>query len=376
MIQQIPVADIYDKSINFIIGSGASADFLPTLSLHMNDSKQHETIENLITKFDNDHLTDLSMLLSMYYYKKCIEPALSLSLNTLNCTTERLLENYTKFIRTILIALLTRGTSPKRCNLFTTNYDGFIPLATERLLREKQFDFILNDGTSGFQKQVLDSKNFDRKTMYTGIFERHQRELPQINLINLHGSVYWYKDTEGNIEVDYNATRAAKRAINFISDDLETFSRELEKSEAAVRKLHNKVDVSKAEKFLDSYSSLPIINPRKSKFHETVIEEHYYQMLRYLSYQLEEKNSIVIVFGFSFKDEHIRNLLKRSLSNPTLKVFVCCFNEADLTNCTNFFRGFTNVEYVKLDEDMTFSCFNDSVFHCKHGISVESGESV
>ncbi|MBJ6874306.1 hypothetical protein JG625_18730, partial [Vibrio cholerae] len=34
------------------------------------------------------------------------------------------------------------------------------------------------------------------------------------------------------------------------------------------------------KKFWETYNKLPIVNPTKWKFHETVFDEHYYQMLR------------------------------------------------------------------------------------------------
>ena len=72
--------------------------------------------------------------------------------------------------------------------------------------------------------------------------------------------------------------------------------------------------------FWKAYKELPVVNPTKWKFHETVFEEHYNQALRTLSYELEKPNTVFIIFGFSFADEHILSLVKRSLSNPTLKV--------------------------------------------------------
>ncbi|EPP5680903.1 hypothetical protein ACUT7C_001890 [Vibrio cholerae] len=116
--------------------------------------------------------------------------------------------------------------------------------------------------------------------------------------------------------------------------------------------------------FWDSYDKLPIVNPTKWKFHETVFEEHYYQMLRLLSYRLEEQNSILISFAFSFADEHIRNLIKRSLSNHKLQVFVCCFNDKEHETMYGYFSGYKNVTLIKFDgENLDFTKFNKAVFN-------------
>ena len=161
-----------------------------------------------------------------------------------------------------------------------------------------------------------------------GVFDRHAKSVPQINLIQLHGSVYWYGDQD-NIEISYDIERASDRVsevpcrtneefVNILSDgtksdlnldDLDLVSEDLNANSA----------------FEKSYNTLPVVNPTKWKFHETVFEEHYYQMLRLLSYELEKPDSIFIAFGFSFADEHILNLVKRSLSKPLLTALYLLF---------------------------------------------------
>src|SRR5690606_7583958 len=115
------------------------------------------------------------------------------------------------------------------------------------------------------------------------------------------------------------------------------------------------------------YNKLPIVNPTKWKFHETVFEEHYYQMLRFLSYELEKPNSILITFGFSFADEHILKLVQRSLSNPLLQTFICCYSQSSAGAMEEEFKLWKNVKVIgppdgaKLD----FANFNKYVFSLK-----------
>ena len=53
MFESIEPIDVYNKNINILIGSGASADLFPTLALAIEDAKGHrETIETLATKFE------------------------------------------------------------------------------------------------------------------------------------------------------------------------------------------------------------------------------------------------------------------------------------------------------------------------------------
>ena len=113
------------------------------------------------------------------------------------------------------------------------------------------------------------------------------------------------------------------------------------------------------------------MNPTKWKFHETVFEEHYYQSLRALSYELEKPNSVFIVFGFSFADEHILSLIKRSLSNPTLKIFICCFSDEQEKNLEEKFKIFENVELIRTEGDLDFTKFNTEVFSADSNSSPE-----
>ena len=46
-----------------------------------------------------------------------------------------------------------------------------------------------------------------------------------------------------------------------------------------------------------------------------------------LSFELEKQDSVLIVFGFSFADEHILEIVRRSIINPYLKIYVICYNE-------------------------------------------------
>lgn len=363
MSKEIKISEIYDQNINFIFGSGASYGLLPTLALKLKDQGVDQSIETLATKFDDDKNEDLLALLFMHYYRECIEPAMLLNEDDIdNDAQKKVFENYETFLQTLLLILSKRKSGlAKKCNIFTTNYDGCFTYVAEKLLQTSGFDFVMNDGSHGFKKRLLNSRNFNKKSMYTGVFDRHQQELVQINLIHLHGSVYWYGSND-SIEIDYNLERNKKRVISNTAKNLNNFSDVLKDSTKSVSDLTGELEDELKENFWKEYKTLPVVNPTKWKFHETVFEEHYYQMLRYLSYELEKPNSILIVFGFSFKDEHIRNLVKRSLSNPQLHLFICCRNQNSANEFKEMFKGFLNVEYIVADDDIDFSYFNKNIF--------------
>ena len=361
----ISISDIYDKDLNFLFGSGASFGLLPTLQLKLRtgEGDSRYSLEELATKFEHDNDRRLIPLF-MHYYATCIRPAEQLTLDGAVATEagKIVVDNYRVFLTTALEMVRRRNALDRRCNLFTTNYDGCFPLVADALLNEGLIDFVLNDGARGFTRRTLQARNFGSYVCETGVFGRHQTSIPQINLIHLHGSVYWSK-AGGAIRVGYDLSAREGLLDDAAIALLKPFSAALDNPDGTLTDLPTPEfsdDVMSA--FWKSYIQMPIVNPTKWKFHETVYEEHYYQMLRLLSYELEKPNAVLITFGFSFADEHILNLVMRSLSNPGLQVFVCCFSPSDHATMQDKFKGNRNVRCLVLDTGMMdFTAFNESV---------------
>jgi len=382
MESKISLKDIYQQNLNFIIGAGASSGLFPTLWLDIEDSEvpgQNETIETLATKLEQGGLKHHHALLFMHYYQKIIKPVISFSLDDTNngvacdncnsceeCNKRLTLGNYETFLESLILLLIQKDSFSRRCNIFTTNYDGCMPLVADKILESGKYDFVINDGSRGFLKRTLAAKNFNSYVCQTGVFGRNSTDIPQIALVNLHGSAYWRKSGD-NILIDYNNNDAQQIIPDTALDLLEQLSNILNdesKTTADVIGLNIEFSDDDLNSFWDAYNKLPIVNPTKWKFHETVFEEHYYQMLRMLSYELEKPNSVLISFAFSFADEHILNLVKRSLSNPKLTVYICCFNEGERAVMQGRFNGFRNVQLINLEgENLDFTKFNSEVFN-------------
>ncbi|MES2879549.1 MAG: hypothetical protein V4713_14130 [Pseudomonadota bacterium] len=361
----ISIGDIYDKDINFLFGSGASYGLLPTLQLQIRtgEGDARYTLEELATKFEREKDRRLVPLF-MHYYETCIKPAEQLSLDSAAATEVggKVIKNYRTFLTTALEMVKRRKALDRRCNVFTTNYDGCFPLVADELLKEGYIDFVLNDGARGFTKRILQARNFGAYLCQAGVFGRYQSSIPQVNLIHLHGSVYWSK-ADGAIQVGYDLSKREPLLDVDASAMLQPFSAALDNPDATLEDLLEPgFDNEALNAFWAKYEQFPIVNPTKWKFHETVYEEHYYQMLRLLSYELEKRNAVLITFGFSFSDEHILNLVMRSLSNPDLQVFVCCFSPAGHAVMREKFKGHRNVKCLVLDEGvMDFTAFNEQV---------------
>ncbi|HDS4827723.1 SIR2 family protein [Citrobacter koseri] len=366
MFESIEPLDIYNKNINILIGSGASADLFPTLSLAIKDANGlQETIETLATKFETS--IEKRTALFMHYYNSCIFPVQTFKpASVTSVEGKENLKNYDALLTTLLGLLDRRKDLNRKINIFTTNYDGCLSHTADSLLMKGSHDFVVNDGTSGFHRKHLHSKNFNTFQCQTGIFERSNYGIPQLNIIHLHGSVYWSKNGE-KIEVNYRNdfnNLLTKKTIENLHSYSAFLDDKANKSEDIPELSFSKEQM---DIFWGEYNKLPIVNPTKWKFHETVFEEHYYQMLRLLSYELEKPNAILITFGFSFADEHILRLIQRSLSNPQLHTFICCYSGDSVKSMREEFKLWKNVQVIGPPEDvkMDFTNFNRYVFSLK-----------
>ncbi|MFP1732800.1 SIR2 family protein [Lonsdalea quercina] len=311
-------SNIYDKNINFLFGSGASASYIPTLWL-----AKDTTYETLLTDKSCENVKDFILC---SYYNNVIRNTFCIPSIAQREKYSRTLKDYNHFITELVSLLEKKGSHQiRRANIFTTNYDLFFENAADKTLTNQVFHF--NDGALGFKNRRLSISNFHITAWHQGTHDMYKHELPTINLIKMHGSVSWNRDKDEQISVSYPL------------DTPKTFNLKCEKSIHDLVKTFNETnenisdyldlsedDINILEDFTAYYKSLAIVNPTKDKFSETVFQQHYYQSLRLLSYELEKPQTFLICFGFSFQDEHILEIIKRSLSNPTLKVFVFCYN--------------------------------------------------
>ena len=82
-------------------------------------------------------------------------------------------------------------------------------------------------------------------------------------------------------------------------------------------------------------------------------------MLRIYANELDKENTLLIVDGFSFDDEHILEITKRALKNPTLKLIVFCWDKEPKA-FEDKFSDFKNVEIVYSEnENIDFVKFNE-----------------
>jgi len=371
MASELNISEIYEQNLNFLIGSGASFGYLPTVQLSLKDSLMEEqfTVETLSVELTKQNHETLNTLLFMHYYNSCIKPAIE-SNPPVPLPPHRLevINHYTDFISTVTSVIKEKKANERKCNIYTTNYDGCLEFAAENILSKGGQTVSINDGTNGFKKRYFHTKNYNNHVIQKGIFDNYSTPTPQINVLHVHGSVYWKKES-GHIVVDYSnqdtGISFSERELELLSEFSAIVGNENATENDLLAIQHN--DEIDCQAFWSKYNKLPIVNPTKWKFYETVFEENYYQILRHLSFELERPNTVFITFGFSFADEHILHLVQRSLSNPSLTVYVCCFNEPEKSVMSEKFKDYPNVKLVTTEAALNFSAFNSQVFTLSKG---------
>lgn len=299
-------------NLNFLIGSGASLPAIKVLG----------TIENDLQKLLEDEKEDEYFALAGHFLSQVWLPH--------DCLLERSYgvpfappvinsvkisrENYDAFI-TSLERILTRrrtGLLPRRINVFTTNYDLFIEDAATR-----NNNLLFNDG---FNKRMnvwadleFDAGSYNRSVSATGNLYNYKVELPVVNLIKLHGSLSW-EHCQGKLT--YNI--GEKKPLVFASS-------------------------AELKKWVLGHA---LILPPKEKLKETLLENVYYDLLRTYSNELDKEATLLLVFGFSFADEHLETLTEKALRNATLKMLIFAYDEVSVNRFMEKFRDYSNVEII------------------------------
>ena len=368
------IEKLYGKNINFLIGSGASFGVIPTLSSnYINDKNEKLSIEEILVEKGNDD--DLQNIIYLWYYHEILKVGYLKELKEDNLV----FKNYQKLLEN-LIKLLQRENyqKEKRINIFTTNYDLFFEKAADSLVGK--YEFYFNDGSSGNITKKLSMKNYHKKIYHTGIFDNFDREIPIINLFKLHGSVSWkyvnYKnDKPYEIKIEYYEDKDTKYIENLIeeisNEEIDIAKEIIENNESLKENIKN----TKKELFKE----FVLIFQEKNKFENTLYQEFYYQNLRQLSYELEKQNSILIIFGFSFADEHIAEIVKRACNNPTLNIYIFCYSlntENEILNNLKLEEFPNNIKTI-LPEDngnIDFNIFLKKLFEINLKIESDNNE--
>lgn len=355
--------EISGKSINFLVGAGASSGVVPTLWIESINKSYEDILSS--QEYSEEQKNVLYYLWFTLWIRKT-------KISEKTSHNADILKSYCDFIDNLVRITNNEGyDKQKRVNIFTSNYDTFFELSFDNHAINNRLCF-LNDGSRGFINKHMSTEDFYLSMSHSGMSDSFQRSIPMINLIKLHGSVTWVKDSdrikvsienekfndlvENNDKINDKIeglgainTLDSDLSSNFSIDTLETYLQDGSFTEEDLIDKIDRLNVLLGPDFEDFkilYDNLPVVNPTKRKFQETVFEQHYYQMLRLLSFELEKKNTVLIVFGFSFADEHILEIVRRSMVNPQLKIYVISYDEKSQQNAKRLLGNETRIEYL------------------------------
>lgn len=295
---------IQSGNINFLIGSGASFPAIKTAG----------NIEAEIDKLLVEGKEDDASRRCLAFLEEIDAVHGKMSTAEEADPIHGVVESYKVFLSTIDRILFARKNIllPRQATVFTTNYDMFLEHASSLVPA-----VILNDGferSSSLSPEFMftPERYFDR-TYRSGPVYDHQIEIPTINLVKLHGSLSWRRKPE-SIVFD-------PIAVPKLTDD-------------------QKADMKEVERYLEKHF---LILPNLRKFHTTLMERVYYDLLRLFSKAMDHENTVLITFGFSFADEHILDLTRRALRNPTTQLIIVSFDHASAAGYQATFSKQRNV---------------------------------
>ncbi len=318
---------VQSANLNFLIGSGCSFPVIQTLG----------NIEQDIQKFYEQNNDDEAEQKLFKYLKPFLESCQQVIEDSDDDKHKKTLTGYQDFLAAISLLLFERKSTIllKQAAIFTTNYDLFFEKASESFAGRLK----LNDGFD--RNPVLSNEftfstsEFFNATYNHGNLYNYHVEIPSINLLKLHGSLTWMRQTD-QITFSVNHLQTALeeyRAIDATTEDQTEIKRKFNKQ-------------------------FPIVLPTKEKFKDTLLNQTYYDLLRIFSNELDKENTLLIAEGFSFEDEHIFDVTKRALRNPTLKLIVFCYDQKkELEGYKNKFSTYNNVDIVCSDSDLGFTQF-------------------
>lgn len=322
---------IQSANINFLYGSGLSRPYLAILG----------NIEKWLTELNEERrkngIQDKYTIVEASILKQYFETVIFPNVSPIGADYDATKTEYQRFLH-IWNELLNKRSNRlvgKQVNLFTTNVD----ILMERAASGYGVEF--NDGFQGSIEQMYDAGNFQKTVSKTSLHFQNVSDIPVFNLIKIHGSINWMEDGS-NIKNDIGlaTVKAVKDVLDAIDADNFICTTKIDAAGKVVEKTLEEMIIEADAKhvanadvfnpFFEQYHKIVMINPTKKKFTESVIDHHFYELMRQYSNNLEKENTLLFVSGFSFADEHIADITRRAANtNPTLHIVVFAYNDGD-----------------------------------------------
>lgn len=311
---------IQGSHMNFLFGAGTSAPYFELLG-------DIEVALTQLTETDSGKpVTKLARAsLQAYFFEKVILPNIPLLEH--ESEAKDIIKSYARFASILNRILLKRRSTllGKQANIFTTNVDIAHEVAFELL------EIDVNDGFVGKLRPRLELGEYGTLRIRQGTRYEYRSEIPVVNLFKIHGSVSWRQNGD-EIYFDHQLAQVVEASKIYDAAKPELISianRNEVNADQLLSKAEGKALSVSGIDFAAAYCRLSMVNPEKTKFATTVLNKTYYELIRRLANELEKENSALFVHGFSFRDEHLRDIVLRGArTNPTLQVIVFCYSRA------------------------------------------------
>ncbi len=299
------------KNVNFLFGSGTSSPAVPVMTGLLKAIREcvmtddEKTVFEQIARVKKDNIEEI--LGTLYSQKAFLEGMGDTNSNEIklcrglinkiegiiydNLTPDLApgkitdtCENVLDLYKHLYSKITNRNKDLSRINVFTTNNDLFNETALDSL----NIHYI--NGFSGGLKKYFNPAFFNytySKRMDTSL-DKFEPVSNMVYLYKIHGSVNWIEDSS-NANSYFNI-----RELTEIEED---------------------------------YNGKAMIYPTPLKQNKS-LGSPYVDLFRELQHKLLEPNSVLFVIGYSFNDEHINDIIYRSLvTNSSL--ILCVINQLD-----------------------------------------------
>ena len=185
--------------------------------------------------------------------------------------------------------ILQRPLNLRRANIFTTNYDVAFEYAFDKL----GVQYI--DGFSGFNRRTFKPEIFDHDIFFPGSTTQvkvHRIERV-LKYFKLHGSLTWFSEEPSSS----NIYGIREYPIDYIR--------------------------SLMKKKPESAGKLMIYPTTEKKSH--TLDFPYSELLRQFANIISQPQSVLFTFGYSFRDEHINDIIHQALAIPSFTLVVIDF---------------------------------------------------
>lgn len=177
-----------------------------------------------------------------------------------------------KAIYKLFYTKITQRSRKSPISIFTTNYDLFNEIALDEL------GFLYNNGFSGTYKRKFNPISYNYMYVENMNLTRDvwERVSSFFNLVKLHGSVSWIRKEDEIWEQHY-------------------------------------ADIK------DDETVMIYPTPLKDR---TTLMEPYSDLFRTMENRIVQKNSVLVVLGYSFSDDHINRIILNGLAVPSFRLVV------------------------------------------------------